>query len=112
MPDVIVKLDIHPATAVMGTSGTTYENVRVLVADDGSGNGDEVMVWRNESGGPAIVFRAPLTSVLGSIRTGYELGTDQATIFTVKSGGCDCGGAQRLGDANLFPALRRVNTTF
>jgi hypothetical protein len=105
--DVVVKLDIFPASAVMGDSGTTYENVRVAVAD--TGEGDQVEIWRNESGGPALVFRSPLTGADGSIRTAFTLYTEQATLVAGNSGGCRCG--QQLGEAQLWPGLRRINTT-
>jgi hypothetical protein len=101
--DVVVKLDIYPADALMGDSGTTYRNVRVAVADD------EVQVWRNESAGPAIVFRAPLIGWAGSIRTGYELATPDTVIVAGRNGGCLCGA--QLGTANLWPGMRRVNTS-
>ena len=108
MADVVVKLDLFPANALIGASGTTYENVRVAVAD--TGDGDHVQIWRNEQGGPALVFNQPLTAVMGSIRTSFELSTDEATIFAGPSGGCRCG--QTLGEAQLWPGLRRINTTF
>jgi hypothetical protein len=101
--DVVIQLDMFPASALLAESGTTFMNTRVAVVD---GN---VEVWRNEYPAPVVVFTAPLTSFEGNVRVGYTLHTDAGTVIAGKDGGCGCGAT--LGTADLWPGLRRINTS-
>jgi len=101
--DVVIQLDMFPASALLAESGTTFLNTRVAVVDGA------VQVWRNEYPAPVIVFTAPLISYEGNIRTGYTLHTDAGTVVAGKDGGCGCGAT--LGTADLWPGFRRVNTS-
>jgi len=100
--DVIVALDLFPADAAL-SGGTTYSNVRAVVADG------VLQLWRQTSGGPVVVFQHPLTGWSGSVRTAFELATDDGVVVVGKSGGCGCGAS--LGNVDLFPGRRRINTT-
>ena len=103
MTDVTVKLDMFPADALLADVGTTYQNSRVTVADD------ELIVWRHEAGGAVAVYRSPLVSWVGNVRTGYVFETDSGRVIAGKNGGCGCGAY--LGQVDLFPGFRRVNTS-
>lgn len=103
MTDVTVQLDLYPSNALLADCGTTYHNVRTTVAD---GN---VQVWRNEAGGPVIVYTSPLVSWAGNVRTGYDLTTADGLVVAGMNGGCGCGA--QLGTADLWPGKRRINTS-
>jgi hypothetical protein len=101
--DVVVQLDLFPANALLADVGTTYMNVRVIVADGA------VQVWRNEGQHPVVVFTSPLLAHEGNVRTGYTLTTEAGPVVAGRNGGCTCGAM--LGTAELFPGLRRINTS-
>lgn len=103
MTDVVVKLDLHPSDALIADVGVTYQNARTVVADD------EVQVWRHEAGGAVVVFRSPLLSWSGNVRIGFTFETEAGRVIAGRNGGCGCGAY--LGTVDLFPGLRRVNTS-
>lgn len=103
MADVVIKLDIFPATALLPGGSATYFNTRLTVADD------VIQLWRNESAGPVVVFTRPLGAWSGNIRTGYRFEVDDGTLVVGKGDGCACGA--QLATADLFPGLRRINTS-
>jgi hypothetical protein len=101
--DVVVQLDLFPTNALLPDGATTYMNVRTVVAD---GN---LQLWRNEGQHPVVVFTSPLLSHEGNVRVGYTLTTEAGVVVAGKNGGCTCGAM--LGTAELFPGLRRINTS-
>lgn len=101
--DVTIKLDVHPATVLLPGGSATFFNTRAVVADD------VIQIWRLESGGPVVVFTRPLGEWSGSIRTGYEFIVDDGTLVVGKGDGCACGA--QLATIDLWPNLRRINTS-
>lgn len=103
MTDVVVQLDLFPTNALLPDGATTYMNVRTVVADG------SLQLWRNEGQHPVVVFTSPLLAHEGNVRIGYTLTTEAGVVVAGKNGGCTCGAM--LGTAELFPGLRRINTS-
>lgn len=103
MTDVVVSLDLFPCDAQLPDGSTTYMNVRVVVADG------QLQLWRLTSGGPVVVFQRELLGWSGSVRTAYQLDTEDGPVIAGKTGGCACGAV--LATADLFSGRRRINTT-
>jgi hypothetical protein len=101
--DIVVKLDIYPATALLPGGSATFYNTRLTVADD------RIQLWRMEGQTPVVVFTRPLGVWTGNIRTGYEFTVDDGVLTVGKGDGCACGA--QLATAQLWPGSRRINTT-